>query len=146
MVRKMVVRFRPLLNMLAMRMIYWRLRERCFTRNILLNNKIRIKLVNYWDTGAFESKYVLDHLRHQLKGFVNINWLDNLTQMITARYEKRINTDSHGVFDSRLIYKWDQYELFLDITNIFDESYMGGGFSPAAGRWIICGVRFNKDM
>jgi len=98
------------------------------------------------DTGAFESKYVLDHLRHQLKGFVNINWLDNLTQMITARYEKRINTDSYGVFDSRLIYKWDQYELFLDITNIFDESYVGGGFSPAAGRWIICGIRFNKDM
>jgi len=99
------------------------------------------------NTGGFESKYVMDHMQHQLNGMILIHWLDAFTQSVQARYEKRLNEDSHFIVNSRLAYKWNQYELFLDITNIFDREYVDSGFAPAAGRWIIGGIqfRYNND-
>ena len=97
-------------------------------------------------TGGFESKYVMDHMQHQLNGLILINWLDVLTQSVHARYEKRLNGDSYFIVDSRLTYRWNQYELFLDVTNMFDKEYVDAGFAPAAGRWIIGGIRFNREL
>lgn len=98
------------------------------------------------DAGEYESRYVLDHLRHQVKGSVSINWSDRLIQTITARYEKRMNEDSHVVADTRLTYTARKCELFLDITNLFDENYVDSGFAPAPARWIVAGIRVNRDL
>ena len=75
-----------------------------------------------WDTGDFESKYVLDHLRHQLNGVLWIEWLSNLNQSINLRYEERMNGNSHTVVDSRLAYRHEPFEFYLDVTNLTDES------------------------
>ncbi len=98
------------------------------------------------DTGDFESKYVLDHLRDQLNGAISIAWADPLVQSIKVRYEKRMNGASHIVADSRFTCRWNLFEMFLDITNIFNETYIDNGFGPAPGRWIVGGVRFNRDL
>ena len=95
---------------------------------------------------GLESKYVLDHLRHQLNGTLFIGWSGALSQSVQARYGERLNGDSYFVLDSRLAYQWYQYALFLDITNILDEEYVEAGFAPAAGRWIVGGIKFNFDL
>ena len=98
------------------------------------------------DSGELESKYAIDHLRHQLHGSVFLDWFDTLTQTVKARYEERISGDSPVVVDTRLAYKSHKYEVFLDVTNLFDEKYVESGFSPMPGRWIVGGVKFHMDL
>jgi iron complex outermembrane receptor protein len=95
------------------------------------------------DSGGLDSKYVLDHLRHQVHGSIILYW-HGLTHAITTRYEERIVGDSHVVVDTRLAYKWGQYEVFLEVTNVLDEQYIESGFAPLPGRWIIGGIRLNE--
>ena len=98
------------------------------------------------DSGELESKYAIDHLRHQLHGSVFLDWFDTLTQTVKARYEERISGDSPVVVDTRLAYKSHKYEVFLDVTNLFDEEYVESGFSPMPGRWIVGGVKLYIDL
>lgn len=95
------------------------------------------------DTDDLESRYVLDHLRHQVNGSLFIDWLGNLTQTLKMRYEKRMNGDSHTVADTRILYQHHPYEFFLDITNILNKTYIDNGFAPAPDRWIIGGIRLH---
>ncbi len=99
-----------------------------------------------WNTGKLESKYVLDHLRHQLHASIILDWLDNLSQTVLARYEKRMVADSHIVVDTRLAYQWHECEFFLEATNLFDEAYVESGFVPMPGRWIVGGVKIKMDL
>ena len=92
------------------------------------------------DTFGNESKYILDHLRHQFKCFLTVSPLKNLTQSVLLRYEKRLNDDNAFVMDTRFAYEWKHTRLFLDIQNILDESYTRSGFAPDPGRWTIIGV------
>jgi iron complex outermembrane receptor protein len=97
------------------------------------------------DTEGLDSKYVLDHLRHQLQGSVALRW-HGWVHSLTARYEERQVGDSLVLVDAYLGHKWHQYELFLEATNLFDRRYIESGFAPGPGRWIIGGMRFNKDF
>lgn len=99
-----------------------------------------------WDSGGFESKYILDHLRHQLLGSLVLYWFDTLTQAVKFRYEERMSGDSHAVVDTRFAYKSHRYEVFVDVTNLFDERYVESGFSPMPGRWVVAGVHVNMDL
>jgi len=99
-----------------------------------------------WDSRGIESKYVLDHMRHQLVGSVILDWFSILTQAVNVRYEERMFGDSHVIVDTRVAYKSNKYEVFLDITNLFDEQYVESGFSPMPGRWIIGGVKLHVDF
>jgi outer membrane receptor protein involved in Fe transport len=54
--------------------------------------------------------------------------------------------DSHVIVDTRLAYRSDRYEIFLDVTNLFDEQYVESGFSPMPGRWIVGGIRLHIDL
>ena len=98
------------------------------------------------DSGGGESKYLFDHLRHQLHGSMVLDWLATLTQTIKVRYEERMLGDSHVVVDTRLAYRSHRYEIFLDVTNLFDEEYVESGFAPMPGRWIIAGVKLNMGF
>ncbi len=99
-----------------------------------------------WDTGGLDSKYVLDQHRHQVHGSIAFDWSDGLKQTLKARYEKRMIGDSHVIVDTRLAYKWDKYEIFLEATNLFDEKYVDSGFATMPGCWIIGGARFYMDF
>ncbi len=65
---------------------------------------------------------------------------------VKARYEERMVGDSNTVVDMRLAYEWYEYQVFLEVTNLFDEEYVESGFAPMPGRWIIGGVKFNMDL
>ncbi len=99
-----------------------------------------------FDTGEFESKYVLDHLRHQIHGSVILEWLDGVTQTVSARYAERVAGDSYVALDTRLAYKWHDYEAFVEVSNLFDEDYIESGFAPMPGSWVMGGVKFNLDF
>jgi len=99
-----------------------------------------------WDTGPFESKYLLNHLRHQVHGSIDLDWLHGFTQTLKARYERRIIGDSYIILDTRLGYRCNGYEFFIEATNLLDEHYVESGFAPMPGLWVIGGVKLHKDF
>ena len=97
-------------------------------------------------TGAFESKYALDHLKHQAKAYLTIDWLKSLSQSLVLRYEKRLNRDAFFVMDTRLIKDLYDIKWFLDICNVFDQEYVSSGFAKDPGRWIYFGLSFETHL
>ena len=90
-----------------------------------------------------ESKYALDHLRHQLHGSIKMDWSDRLTHTVHGRYGKRIAANDYTVVDTRITYAFRHCQIFLEAANLFNETYIESGFAPMPGRWVSAGVTFN---
>jgi len=95
------------------------------------------------DAQGLESKYALDHLRHQLNGAVIIDWSDRLKHTVNARCGERIAGDEFTVVDTRITYSFHKYQVFLEATNLFDEEYIESGFAPMPGRWVMGGLKLS---
>ncbi|MFO7831606.1 MAG: TonB-dependent receptor [Desulfuromonadaceae bacterium] len=112
-------------------------------------NTSAVKQINfaytYLDTDMrsdnLETKYALNHLRHQLQVRTELNWTAAVQQQVTYRYEKRLQGDSSSIVDTRLKWKLNPALTFhVTITNIFDSEYIEAGFAPAPGRWVKGGI------
>lgn len=93
-------------------------------------------------TAQFQSRYVLDYLKHQL--LINLsNPLPlNIKQSWFLRYEDRVNLEESFIVDTQLLYELKSFELFIKTTNLFNKSYNDIGRIPLPGRWIIAGVKY----
>lgn len=93
-------------------------------------------------TAQFQSRYVLDYLKHQL--IINLsNPLPlDIKQSWFLRYEDRVNLEESFIVDTQLLYEAKLFELFIKATNLFNKSYKDIGGIPLPGRWIIAGVKY----
>jgi iron complex outermembrane receptor protein len=88
-----------------------------------------------------ETKYSLNHLRHQVQVRTDLEWSPALRQQLTYRYEKRLHGDSSAVVDTRLNWELSSgLDLHIAVTNVFDTEYVETGFIEAPGRWIKGGI------
>ena len=92
-----------------------------------------------------ESKYALEHLRHQLSTMLNVNTGGNITHTITFRYNERFKGQEYGVLDYRIAYNHNTWRLTGDVTNLLDREYKEIGFIPMPGRWFRIGVEFKLN-
>ena len=97
-----------------------------------------------YSSGDYESKYILDHLEHQVVMKANIKFNNSINQMISGRYQRRFESDSYTIFDTRLSYKYNSLRLFIDVTNIFNQDYIEVGTIEMPGRWVKVGL--NLDL
>ena len=89
----------------------------------------------------FQSRYVLDHLTHQLVvGISNALYFD-ITQSWMFRYEERITGDKNFLVDTQVKKSFTNFDIFVKATNLFNKSYkdFNGVFLP--GRWVFAGVK-----
>ena len=89
----------------------------------------------------FQSRYVLDHLKHQLVlGISNALYFD-ITQSWMFRYEERITGDKNFLVDTQVKKSFTNFDIFVKATNLFNKSYkdFNGVFLP--GRWVFAGVK-----
>ncbi|MDP3580696.1 MAG: TonB-dependent receptor, partial [Ignavibacteria bacterium] len=93
-------------------------------------------------TGSYQSKYLLDHLRHQLIVGLTNNLPFGFSQSWMIRYEERENITSHLIVDSQISERVEMFDLFLRATNLFNTSYFDIPGVPLPGRWISAGVKF----
>lgn len=106
-------------------------------------------------SSGFESNYVLDFLKHKLtlsllqqvsKSF-SIYWGFNMQERNGGYREPGKSTEtSYNTFytaDVRLMHNTGHSQLFLDITNLFDQNYVDFGNVAQPGRWIRAGVSFH---
>lgn len=93
-------------------------------------------------TGQFQSRYVLDYLKHQL--IINLaNPLPfNINQSWYIRYEDRVNLGSNFIVDMQLLHQFKKFEIFTKITNLFNKSYKDISGISLPGRWIIAGIKY----
>lgn len=92
---------------------------------------------------GLESKYIADHLKHQLIGRASFEWGRQISQNLTIRYADRLSGDSYTVVDSHLSWHRGDIELFVEGSNLFDTEYSEIGTIPMPGRWLKTGFRLN---
>ncbi len=93
----------------------------------------------------FQSQYLLQYLRHQLIVNVENNWWIGIQQSWELRYENRVNAEDNFLADTQLFRRFNQWEIFLKATNLFNKSYYEVSGVPLPGRWITAGVKFKID-
>ncbi|MGE5439205.1 MAG: TonB-dependent receptor plug domain-containing protein [Bacteroidota bacterium] len=96
--------------------------------------------------GDYQSKYILDHLRHQFVASVMHVLPLGLEMNWAFRYENRLNQDEYFITDAKLSCGIREHELFLEASNLFNKYYMDFSGIAMPGRWIIGGVKFKLDL
>jgi len=87
------------------------------------------------------SKYALESLRHQLIAKA-ITRYKGFYVTLTERFQERINSKSYFITDARLAYRYKNYSIYADATNLFDTHYIEVAAAPMPGRWFNLGVKF----
>ena len=118
-------------------------------RKLLENPILRTVGVSYTyltanrQTGNYQSKYLLDHLNHQL--IVNLtNTLPlGILQSWSFRYEDRQNYQSHFLLDTQLTKHFSDFELLFRANNLFNKTYSDFPGVPLPGRWLSVGLKYS---
>jgi len=95
------------------------------------------------NTENFESKYLLDHLRHQVVVGVEHGLFLGARQTWIGRWEERLDDEGYVLLDTRLDLRTGRFVWFLDVKNIFDADYTETGGVPMPGRWVAAGLRID---
>lgn len=96
-------------------------------------------------TGDFDSRYVLNHLRHDVSLSIIHESFLGLHHGWFVRYKDRVNLEDQFTIDARISKTLSSFEAYLNATNIFNKSYEDIEGVPLPGRWIIGGVSFEVN-
>lgn len=104
------------------------------------------------------SNYALDNLRYKFVLGVNHNIMKHIKATWQLSYQKRNGNygkyNASGTFtntpyspflllDGRLFYEYKFFKIFIEATNILNQSYFDLGNIPQPGRWIKAGLDLN---
>jgi iron complex outermembrane receptor protein len=106
---------------------------------------------NYLHAGALSysnnvtSKYVVENLKHQalmrlIYGYSN--WQFSLAN----RYIERELKDPYLVTDLRLLYGRQQWNLYAEVNNLFNRSYVEVAAVPLPRRWFALGLNYRFGL
>ncbi|MBS2100516.1 TonB-dependent receptor [Carboxylicivirga linearis] len=108
----------------------------------------------------YESVYVLDYLKHKFNVAANFQILKKLTAGVNVQWQDReggyqkyletgeeVATDYQPFWltDMRLQWNEAKYKVYVDASNLFDNTYYDLGNVPQPGRWIKAGVQVSLD-
>ncbi len=88
------------------------------------------------------SQYALDNLRNQLTARANAGYQNKYHLTIGAKYQQRFNYDEYILIDTRVAVKLNHFELYADVNNLTDVSYVEAGAVPMVGRWTTVGMKW----
>lgn len=109
--------------------------------------------------GDLQSKYALNHLRHQLNFQLLFEPVKKLTLSLQTSYKDRVGSYQTYDFDQgqygespyqdyflmsgRIAYQFNMFQVYAEAQNLSDISYVEFGV-PQPGLWLFGGVKFNK--
>ncbi|MFA3783322.1 TonB-dependent receptor plug domain-containing protein [Melioribacteraceae bacterium 4301-Me] len=94
-------------------------------------------------TGVYESKYLIDYLRHQLIVNIDNNLFWGLTQNWVLTFRDRINFNSQFIVDTQISKSFRNFNSSIRITNLFNKKYSDYSGVILPGRWITAGLSFS---
>jgi len=87
------------------------------------------------------SRYVLEHLKHDITIKLFHILPLGIAQSWTFNYEDRISLDDHFTIDTKLSKSFSSFDVFIKASNLLNKSYEEIPGVPLPGRWIIGGVK-----
>lgn len=87
------------------------------------------------------SKYAIESLRHQLAAHLNLA-TGRFSATAAGRFNERISYKSYIVGDMRMAYRINPLDVYLDVQNIFNVTYVEAAAVPMPGRWFSLGVKY----
>lgn len=97
-------------------------------------------------TETFDSRYVLDHLKHQVIAGLNHSFMFGIKTGWYFRYEDRLNYEDSFITDLQLSKSIAGFELTLKATNIFNKTYRDIAGVTLPGRWVKGSIRYQLDL
>ena len=92
------------------------------------------------------SRYSINSLRHQLNTRLILEYSKKISQSFIYRFGQRSDNDTHRVFDSNIKYDLSKGNyFFVNVNNLFDESYYETNLVPMPGRNFLFGFMFKLD-
>ena len=110
---------------------------------------------------GFDSYYVLDHLNYKFNLLVIFKIFNKLDITYDMSYQKRNGSFQLVTGESQVMSEYDAFlmsniklnynlkeltkqdiDFYVDVTNLFDESYFDLANVPVAGRWTTVGFRY----
>ncbi len=89
-----------------------------------------------------QSKYILESLKHQLIAGINYRFND-FSFSIKNRWLQRELGNAYDVADVRINYEYENFLLYMEVTNLFNATYTEAGAVPMPTRWFGVGVRYH---
>ncbi len=96
-------------------------------------------------TGVYQSKYVLENLRHQLITNIDNDLPFGLTQSWAFIYRDRVNFKAQFTIDSQINASINNFNFFLRVTNLLNKTIEDFPGVVLPGRWISCGVKYSLN-
>ena len=87
------------------------------------------------------SKYQLENLKHQAKLLLMASQKD-WSVSLANRLNQRISNKAYYIADLRLSHQINAFQVYADVQNIFDVTYIESMAIPMPGRWYSAGVRY----
>jgi iron complex outermembrane receptor protein len=86
------------------------------------------------------SKYVLEYARHQSGGSISVPLGEGFRMAVNVDHRHRLDGQSYQLVSARFSRQMRQIEVFVDGTNLLNESYheIAGVVMP--GRWVSAGI------
>lgn len=109
-------------------------------------------------SGDYNSKYALDYLKHKFNfnlshpivKHLNINWQVTYQDRAGSyfNYENQVETDyaPFVLFDSKINWEIKNWDVYLEVANLFDVDYFDIGNVIMPGRWIRFGFSTNLQL
>jgi len=96
-------------------------------------------------TGSYDagllSRYAIESLRHQLIASLQVT-SGRFMANTAIRLNERISYRQYAISDVRLGYRFRPIDLYLDVQNIFDVTYIEAAAVPMPGRWMTLGLKY----
>ncbi|RFS27004.1 TonB-dependent receptor [Chitinophaga silvatica] len=87
------------------------------------------------------SRYVIESLRHQFTANVRATFLHNFSIAATTRYCMRVSYKDYTIVDARIAYSQPRYQIYADVNNLTDVSYIESNAAMMPGRWVTVGAK-----
>jgi iron complex outermembrane receptor protein len=107
------------------------------------------------------SNYVLDNIKNKLVGSVNQSITKNIsldfkliyqdregtyTQFVNEDWGSEVQYEPFWTFDAKIVYAWQNLNLYVSVNNLFDVSYFDIGNVAQPGRWVKTGIFYRLDF
>ncbi|MFC3197741.1 TonB-dependent receptor plug domain-containing protein [Parapedobacter deserti] len=87
------------------------------------------------------SKYAIESLRHQLATHLQVT-AGSLSATAAARFIERTSYKSYFLGDLRVAYRFRAVNVYMDVQNILDVTYVEAAAVTMPGRWLSLGLKY----
>ncbi|SFH82560.1 TonB-dependent receptor plug domain-containing protein [Halpernia frigidisoli] len=94
------------------------------------------------DSDTRLSRYNLENLKHQFVATLENKFLKNFTNVLTYRYNERVNLGSYNLIDEKLNYHFNDFAVYVLINNLTNSKYIETSLVPMPGRWFHVGLSY----